>query len=680
PSPGTTIKRRKPADPLVARKKPLPRPQFMRPPGETNPKNGDKSEDEKDPILDPLIAQLQANRQRNGGWSEQAPYPSHEFPLVTTKRELMEGIRHHIMHFSKGPRGDATWDVTNQDQFPRPVTLHRRDPRLPPANRMIVKDDHGSANPEDDAEAEHQRQLKAEREAQRALDQAQIAPAMKPNEPKQKQVKKEKASSFYGRNSEAQKKQTGLRYEETLPWHLEDADNKSGVWVGSYIAGLSDVHCAMVIDGPKFRMIPLERYYSFDQKPKFDTLTLDDAENMMKQNKDVKRWVMLDREKQDKEKEKDETRQFLRGKARVKTESATSRSAPKTERQDDNELDFSGDEFQDDDETPGFQADDEDSKEAKDRIRREQIAANLFGEGEEEKVDEEEKEEQMEKLKRKTIGKKTKKTLIKLEHDMNYHSSDSEDADNNPFTEESESESESEDKKDEDSKDEKKDDELKKQSDQKDQGAKGTAAGSTGKPKTSDSKKGKKRPGSPNLSDSSGNESSNHKKVKTSKGTSSKVPSRSGTPLPGRPKPTGGAMSDGEATAGEGSDGGLRIGKKIKSSKTGLSRAGSPASPRIPGSPKLATNRGTSTLRGSPPPNQAAPKIELREIAEAIGAAENGIGLSDLLRKFHGRIDRPGTITRAEWIQLIKLCAEFGPADKLLRLKASWTANQAGGA
>lgn len=104
-----------------------------------------------------------------------------------------------------------------------------------------------------------------------------------------------------------------------------------------------------------------------------------------------------------------------------------------------------------------------------------------------------------------------------------------------------------------------------------------------GKGKTAPAKKPNnklKRPGSPNLSDSSGNESS-RKKVKTSKGTSSQIPSRSGTPLPGRPKPASGATSDGEMTAGEGSDGGMKLKKKITIKSAGggtpsVSRAGSP--------------------------------------------------------------------------------------------------------
>jgi len=358
---------------------------------------------------------------------------------------MLEGLRHHIMRLSKAKgesnkaKPDAVVDITNQDQFPRPVTLLRRDPRLPPTNRLIVKEDSAPIDPAEVAEFERARQLKAEKEAQRALDQAQIAPVARANEPKPKpNNKKEKPTAFYGRNSDAQKKESKIHYEETWPWHLEDADGKAGVWVGSYIASLSDLNAALVIDGGRFRMIPLERYYKFDEKPKFDTLSLDDAEKMMYEVKEIKRWVMKQKDQELMEREKNETRQFLRGPTRVKTESATSRMARRTERQDDFELDISGDEFQDDDEAPGFEADeDEDAKDAKDRIRREQVSANTFGEGEESKVEKEEREAQLEKLRAKMIGKQTVKTLKKLEHGQDYDDLESGSDENNPFTDES---------------------------------------------------------------------------------------------------------------------------------------------------------------------------------------------------------------------------------------------------
>jgi hypothetical protein len=157
---------------------------------------------------------------------------------------------------------------------------------------------------------------------------------------------------------------------------------------------------------------------------------------MMYEVKEIKRWVMKQKDQEQMEREKNETRQFLRGPTRVKTESATSRLARKTEKQDDFELDMSGDEFQDDDENPGFDADDEDVKETKERIRREQVAANTFGEAEEDKVEKQEQEEQLEKLRHKMLGKQVVKTLKKFEQGLDFDDLESGD-ENNPFTDDS---------------------------------------------------------------------------------------------------------------------------------------------------------------------------------------------------------------------------------------------------
>ncbi|KAL2159883.1 hypothetical protein VTH06DRAFT_2016 [Thermothelomyces fergusii] len=689
------------ANPLVARKKPRPKPKNVQPP----PKVPGKGPEEKArPVLndmsDPAMRQLAQIRAQNGGWTEKAPPNCKDFPLVMTKRSMLEGLRHHIMRLNKNKgdsnrKADAVVDITNQDQFPRPVTLLRRDPRLPPAHRMaaVAKEEPVPTDPAEAAEYERARQLKAEKEAQRALDQAQIAPVLKTSEPKPKSNKKEKPTAFYGRNSEAQKKESKIHYEETWPWHLEDAEGKAGVWVGSYVASLSDLNVALVIDGARFRMIPLERYYKFDEKPRFDTLSLDDAEKMMYEVKEIKRWVMKQRDQEQLEREKNETRQFLRGPTRVKTESETSRLARRTERQDDFELDMSGDEFQDDDEAPGFDRDeDEDAKEAKERIRREQVSANTFGEGEEEKVEREERERELEKLRAKMIGKRTVKTLRKLEHGQDYDDLESgSDENNNPFTDESASDEEESERE-----SDREDEETKRAGagarDQSAASGANTKGGSTtpsGKQRTVDAlKKGKlKRPGSPNMSESSDNEAM-RKKIKTAQGPSV-APSRggtpipAGTPIPGRPKPPSGAMSDGEATAGEGSDAGAKL-KKLKVKPGGMRPGATPSGSRA-GSPAPTANRppkpgGTTTSSGSPPPppsGQATDIITAKEIADALAPyAKEGISLSNLMKKFQGRVNKPGNITTSQWIQMVKAHGVYGP-DKLLRPKAALSGGNA---
>ena len=336
------------------------------------------------------------------------------------------------MKFSQTKTDGKPIDPTDDDQFARPVTLHRRDPRQPPAARE-VKTEEPEPVPVDEQEAERLEKLKADKEAQKAIDQAKIAPVAKDANPKPKKKHKEEKTQFHRTfKSAAAKKESELRYEEALPWHLEDADGKN-VWVGNYVAALSGNQVAFKIDGSVFRMVPLEKYYSFTAKPAFKVLTIDEAEDLMGKKMDVGRWVM----KSEKEKadlaEMEATRRMLGAGGRmIKTESSTFRAASRAEKMEHDDLDVSGDEFQDDDEAPTFERNnDEDEKESKERIRREQLGANLFGEGDENRVEKELNEQLKEELERRKYGKSTKKALIKRDREDVYASDDSED---NPWS------------------------------------------------------------------------------------------------------------------------------------------------------------------------------------------------------------------------------------------------------
>ncbi|KAK5998129.1 Transcription initiation factor IIF subunit alpha-like protein [Cladobotryum mycophilum] len=560
--------RRKPANPLVASsKKPTPKPN-QPPPNASRPgaPNGSKQN------INELRAQY-------GGWSEPPPpYPYNDIPIMTTKKALLDGIRYHMMKFAQAKLGDKPIDPTDQDEFARPVTLHRRDARQPAPGRT-VKEEEPEQQPVDEQEAERLAQVKAEREAQRALDQAKIAPVTKDTNPKRPKKQKEEKTMFNrAPKTSAAKKESDLRYEEALPWHLEDVDGKN-VWVGSYVAALSEANVAFMIDKSVFRMVPLEKCPHFERN---------------------------------------------------------------------NE--------------------DEETKESKDRIRREQLGANLFGEGDEQEVDRELQEQLREELERQKYGKTTKKALIKRDREDIYESDNSTD---NPWS--SSSEDSSDEDEDEAAKEEeKKDGEGKDSKDSKDgqgegkdkdkakaSGTKGTTT-PQGIPKQSEaSKKGKslKRAGSPALSESSGNESTRKKLKKTSVTAPG---SRSGTPLPTtntvrRPKIVAGSGSDGEATAGEMSDAaGLKKKIKIVGSSKGtpsVSRAGSPNPTQ-----SVASSSATGGV------------IEPWEILEKVPA--DGIAIGDLIRPFQGRVgDGPGRMPKGEWIKLVKQLCDYGPDKRLRRRK-----------
>ncbi|KJZ79433.1 hypothetical protein HIM_00902 [Hirsutella minnesotensis 3608] len=605
---------------------------------------------------------IEEARKQYGGWSETPPkFPFTDIPIMTTKKALLEGMRYHMIKFNQTKVNDKPIDPTDQDAFARPVTLHRRDPRQPPPGR-VPKVEEPETNQIDEKEAERLAQIKAEREAQRAIDQAKIAPVAKEVNPKRPKKQKEEKTMFNrAPKSEAAKRDADLRYEEALPWHLEDADGKN-VWMGSYVAALSGSTVAFMIDKSVFRMVPIEKWYKFTSKPPFEPFTIDQAEAFMNKKMDVGRWVMKDEERKAGQNDLEATRRLFYGRGpMIKTESDTFKAASRAEKLEHDELDISGDEFQDDDEAPLFERnDDEETKESKERIRREQLGANLFGDGDEQEVDKELQEQLREELERQKYGKTTKKALIKRDREDIYESDNSTD---NPWSSSSDDES-SDEEGEENKEDENKETDGKDGKDgQADTKEKSKAAGPKGttpqgKQKQGDLlKKGKslKRAGSPTLSESSGNESS-RKKMKKSAVTA--PGSRSDTPLSqsnAMRRPNAG--SDGEATTGELSDG---AGPRKKAKLAGTGGKGSPSASRA--------NSPNPALGGASPGSSGGSGIEPWEILEKI--PPEGIAIGDLIKPFHGRVgDRPGQMPKGEWIKLVKQLCDYGSDKRLRRRK-----------
>jgi transcription initiation factor TFIIF subunit alpha len=367
------------------------------------------------------------------------PPGGQEFPLFVTKKSLKEGLRFHIMRFAPQIRGvkQAEIDPTNQEHFPRPVTLQRRDPRQPPPGREVKEEpvEPPLANAE---ETERLAQFKAQREAQRALDDAQKAPVLKDAERKRQQQKnkddkKTATQIHYQPRTEKQKKEAEIRYEEALPWHMEDADGKH-VWVGQYEAPLSNLKVALVPypENGGYRMLPLEKWYKFAPKRgAFQHLTIEDAEKIMGKKAAPTRWAIRDSERNKVAIAKEESRRIMYGPTAVKQESSTFQQASRREKMEHDDIDMSGDEFQDDDETAGVEPErDEEAKDSKDRVRREMLGANLFGDADEKEVEKEETELQKEEEARKLLGKDLKKALRKRDKQFQY---DSDSSSRDPF-------------------------------------------------------------------------------------------------------------------------------------------------------------------------------------------------------------------------------------------------------
>jgi transcription initiation factor TFIIF subunit alpha len=372
------------------------------------------------------------SRPRERGWDGPEPALGTycDYPLTTTKREMRENLRYHVARF----QAKRKVDPTDQDEFIRPVSLHRRDPRQPPPGKVVKDEDVVMEDAMDDKEREKQEIARASKEAQRAADLAQIAPsgnnASALAQKKHTSFRNEKTTQVFKTDeNEEQKKMSDLRYEEGLPWHLEDAENNQ-TWVGTYEAALSHTNVMFIMDGPNFRMIPLEKWYKFTQKNQFKALTIEEAEAQMNKKSRASRWAMHTAEQQQEAAEREMVRQMTKGLySKVKGEAAYIKKELGGDGGDDLDMD-ADDLFQDDDEQPGFEPDiDEDTKFTKEKIKQEQLGANLFGEADENEVEEEFKKEEEIAALNKRLGKGTIKSLRKREKNYTYDSDSS-----NPYS------------------------------------------------------------------------------------------------------------------------------------------------------------------------------------------------------------------------------------------------------
>jgi transcription initiation factor TFIIF subunit alpha len=348
---------------------------------------------------------------------------------------MLKDLRHHVARFqSKVPL-----DITNQEQFKRPIYLHRRDPRAVQDTGVMDADSKEALEAEQ--ERERQEAVRAERQRIKEENQKQIAPSATTK--KKPQAFKKKVEQVY-RTDETpeERKKNQLRYEEALPWFLEEMDNKN-VWQGSYEAALSEIHMQLMPaeNGEGYRLVPLEKWYRFRERNKFKTLDIEEAEARMSKKVKEPRWFMDSQKENERKKALERDAQRATGlfqRAGDRDEKPVFRDHGDVGERPDavpdaDDIDFNVDEeFADDEENALFEGDDETQKMAEDRIKRDQLGANVFGMTDEQKVDEEAEREKKEKLVRKQLEKGTRKALLKREKNYDYES----DSEENPYTEE----------------------------------------------------------------------------------------------------------------------------------------------------------------------------------------------------------------------------------------------------
>ncbi|OQD67134.1 hypothetical protein PENDEC_c044G01150 [Penicillium decumbens] len=591
-----------------------------------------------------------------------------DYPLVTTKRALREGLKTHIARFAS----KRSVDPRDESQFTRPVRLHRRDPRTrsqdPNAEKILGPD----GQQLDEAEREALDARRAARERERAENLAQIAPSVgsvgkRPNAPKQKTQQVFKSDLTPEEIAKAR-----IKYEEALPWHLEDFDNRN-IWVGNYEAALSETHAVFVLDNGKMRMIPAEKWYKFSAKSQFKALTIEEAEKYMAKRVKDPRWFM---EKQQEVAQQKELEQYAKHR---KVFAGKQGILAGREGLEASEMDFEEDRFADDEEHDDlFNEQDEDTKDAEKRIKEDQLKANVFDLKEEKDYEEEEIREKREREARKVLGKKVRKALKRRERNYDYSSG----SDVNPYTDEETSD---------DSETERQKEEERKAEEEKNQkelasSSKGSNTPS-GRPKHTDPLKksaaSRKRLGSPNASDASGTDTS-RKKAKNKHQSSQPTPQPTSRPISPSASQAGkkrvrnilgGSGSGSDVDAGAGSGGEISESGKTKKLKlnppSAASRGGTPQGSRA-GSP-VAGSRSFSGSRASSPEGAAraratpGPTGSFPTPAEVHAAIPpSGILTGDLSRAFRSRLG-PSKENHQRFIEIVKKVSVYGKEDRMLR-------------
>lgn len=584
------------------------------------------------------------------------------FPLVVTRKDLKE-LRHHVMRLQANNRVN----IQSEQQFTPPVRLHRRDPRAPPGGKGEEEDD-TKEDIEEAKEKERMEIAKEERRKAREETQSKIAPTGTKKPPA---FQKKTEQKWRPDDTPEAKKRQLLRYEETLPWHLEDDDNKQ-TWVGTYESEMSETHAMLTVEnyegqGTVIQLAPLERWYRFNVKTKAKSA---DNPDLVKTKVDSY-FVARERKKDEEGRAAEAAQRARKLRTRVgggdddeyRIKRRDDDDVPRVKREADaDDIDFNMEEdFADDEEGLNglFEGDEVDVKEANEKLKRDQLQAAAFDLRNEQEIYAEEERQKKEEEEARILEKEMRRALIKREKNYDYKS-DNDDS-------ESETDSETE-------RQRAKEEEEKKAAEQNEKAAEGdkTASGAStkgastpsGGPRSNDINK-KKRPGSPNLSEASGNESA-RKKHKKKHGKEADGPRKSSFMNRGAASGSDSEMTD--------------AGKSKKHNKLkvrlGNTPGGSPAGSRA-GSPAAQVNGSRPGSPAAPGSNAAAPRkftfwmiLYLKrllilctglpsasEIYNSLPA--EGIKIQDLINKFRARVDKNST---ALFIKLVRAVAAYDKA------------------
>ncbi|KAF2655899.1 hypothetical protein K491DRAFT_629402 [Lophiostoma macrostomum CBS 122681] len=596
-------------------------------------------------------------------------------PLVATRRD-MKDLRHHIMRLQAKGR----IDITDEHVFTPPIRLHRRDPRAPPSGAGSHFEEEDTK--EDIEEIKERERLEIAKEERRKIREENLAKIAPSGTKKAPAFQKKTEQKFRPDDTPEAEKRRLLKYEETLPWHLEDFDNKQ-TWVGFYESELSETHVTLAMGTLEngqtvMRMTPMERWYKFSIKGKVGKLnTAEQAEDAAKKQDMLKLPKFLSNIEQISLKKETEYANRDKRPGRMKTrigggdddEGAPRRrpgaddDAPVVKREADaDDIDFNLEEdFADDEEGLNglFEGEEADVKEAAERLKRDQLAAAAFELRNEEEIYRQEERDAKEAEAQKILEKSIRKALMKREKNPDY---DYESDRSNPYassSSDSETDTETEQQR-------TKEEEERKAAEQNgklevEKPGSGTSTKGSNTPSSShkavDVNK-KKRPGSPNLSEASGNESSRkkHKKKHHSKHAD------------GARKSSFAHLNDvSKRGAASGSDSEMTDAGKAKPKlkvRLGGSPSGSPGGSRA-GSPAAQLN---GSRAGSPAASGATPATKAAKIMPSAGEIyqsipADGMTIQGLINRFKGHVDKTNT---QAFIRLVRAVSSFDKARSLV--------------
>ncbi|KAF1921161.1 hypothetical protein BDU57DRAFT_509803 [Ampelomyces quisqualis] len=581
-------------------------------------------------------------------------------PLIVTRRDLKE-LRHHVMRLQSKSRVD----VQDKEQFTPPIRLHRRDPRAPPSGAGSHFEEEETK--EDIEEIKERERIELQKEDRRKVREENLAKIAPTGKTKPQAFQKKTEQKYRPDDTPEARKRQLLRYEETLPWHLEDFENKQ-TWVGQYESELSEAHVMLSTDPNNphnaMFMAPMERWYRFNVKGKIKP-TGDDLDKVMFKVENVPGFLKSIEDRAARKRHEQQAEQSRWGlstrlgggnddEGRIRRKRDDGGGGIVKREADADDIDFNLDEdFADDEEGNNglFEGEIEEVKEAEEKLKRDRLQASLWERPDEAELARQEEQERKEAEKHKGEEKYLNKALAKREKRYDELPSDEE----NPYLTASESDTDSETER-----LRAKEEEEKKALEANDKAPDGgnipSGASSKGTNTPSGNHrsvdiKGKKRPGSPNLSEASGNESTRkkHKKKHDKLADASRKSALAG--------PRGAASgSDSEIT-----DAG-RIKKKKHKSKLviGASPSGSPGASRA-GSPAVSSQLNGSRAAS---PDASSPKPVMptaKEIYESL--PPQGMNIQALIAKFKGRVDKTNSAT---FIKLVKAVSSFDKVNSWL--------------